>query len=318
LKPTWKDTMDLASTPDLTCEAAVIGGGAAGLAAALLLARARRDVVVIDGGQPRNAPSAHTRGFLTRDDATPQQLLDQARQEVSGYGARILDAAVDRLDADRVLHLSDGTRLRAERVILATGLTDLLPDIPGLRERWGRDVLHCPYCHGYDAGQGAFVVLGTHPNAVHHALLLKQWTSEVTLAVHELTLHDEDRAALSARGVDLIDGMVEAVVVEDDVVAGVRVDGALVPATTVFLFPVPQPQDGFTQELALERDRMGFPVTDEMGRTCVPWLFAAGNAADPRAQTLAAAGHGQQVAFAMHNAWVQDEVATALAAGQRT
>lgn len=288
-----------------TCDAAIIGGGAAGLAAALLLARAHRDVVVIDDGTPRNAPSAHARGFLSRDSASPAEILAAGGAEVARYGGRCVTARVDRLDDQRLLHLSDGSRLRATRVVLATGLRDALPDIPGVAERWGRDVLHCPYCHGYEAGRAPFVVLGTHPNAVHHSLLLRQWSPDVTLAVHDLRLSSEDRAVLGARGVRLREGRIEEVLAADDAVVAVRVDGADVPATAVFLFPEPRPRDAFVDGLGVERDELGFPRTDPTGRTSVPWLYAAGNATDPRLQVLSAAGHGQQV----HNAWVMEEAA---------
>lgn len=308
--------MDGNMTEITTCEAAVVGAGGAGLAAALLLARARRDVIVIDGGKPRNAPSAHARDFLSRDSCAPTEVLGLGRQEVTGYGARILDAEVRQLDNERTLHLVDGRRIRGARVILATGLTDVLPEVPGVAERWGRDVLHCPYCHAHDVGQNPFVVLGTHPYAVHHSILLRQWSPDVTFVVHEVKLSDQDRAAMTTRGVRIFDGRAEEVVVENDAVTGVRVRGTVVPCAAVFLFPAPRPRDQFTAELSLHRDSLGFPVVDPMGCTSVPWLYAAGNAADPRFQALAAAGHGQQVAHAMHNAWVAEEVA-ATTAGRR-
>ncbi|HEY4313929.1 MAG TPA: FAD-dependent oxidoreductase, partial [Actinomycetes bacterium] len=131
----------------------VIGGGAAGLSAALVLSRARRTVLVVDAGTPRNAPAAHLQGYLSRDGLPPGELLTLGRDEVSGYGGRVVDGTVIELDSPGAagfrLLLSDGQRVSARRVLVATGLRDELPDIPGLRERWGRDVLHCPYCHGY-------------------------------------------------------------------------------------------------------------------------------------------------------------------------
>lgn len=302
----------MSSEQIITCEAAIVGGGSAGLAAALLLARARRKVIVIDSGQPRNQPSSHARGFISRDGLAPVEILKLARHEARGYGVEFIDGIVERLDSQRTLHLSDGRKVQATRVLLTTGLRDVLPDVEGLKERWGRDVLHCPYCHAYDAGQVPFVVLGSHPNAVHHSLLLKQWTPEVTLVTDDLVLSEEDRVALDVRGVRVVEGRTEQILVEDDKISGVRVSGQTLPCSIVFLFPEPRPRDEFTAELNLERNSMGFPVTDPMGCTSVPWLYAAGNAVDPRAQALTAAGHGQQVAFAMHNSWVHEEVHAAV------
>jgi thioredoxin reductase len=139
----------------------VIGGGAAGLSAALVLARARRRVLVIDAGEPRNAPAAHMHGYLSRDDLAPRELLAIGREEVEGYGGVIVPGAVTGLAPDGraaswVVLLGDG-RISARRVVVTTGLRDELPDIPGLSHRWARDVLHCPYCHGHEAADTPLV-----------------------------------------------------------------------------------------------------------------------------------------------------------------
>lgn len=147
-------------------DVAVIGGGVTGLAAALLLTRAHRKIEVIDDGHPRNAPAEHSRGYLTRDGENPSELIRHGRTEVRGYGAELIDAAVSRIDAERTIELADGRKLQATRVLVATGIEDVLRDIPGVQKGWGREVLHCPYCHADDAGGGSFVVLGTHPGAV--------------------------------------------------------------------------------------------------------------------------------------------------------
>jgi thioredoxin reductase len=126
----------------------VVGGGPAGLSAALVLARARRRVVVVDAGAPRNAPAAHMHGFLSRDGSSPRELLAAGRAEVAGYGGSLLQDTVVGLAPGFHVRLAGGSALRARRIVVATGLRDELPDIPGVRERWGRDLLHCPYCHG--------------------------------------------------------------------------------------------------------------------------------------------------------------------------
>ena len=134
------------------CDVAVIGGGAAGLAAALQLSRSRRSVVVVDAGEPRNAPAAHMHGYLGHDGLPPGELLAIGRTEVYSYGGTILEGtatSLERADDGFRVGLADGTALHARRVMMATGLIDELPDIPGLAEQWGRGVLHCPYCHGW-------------------------------------------------------------------------------------------------------------------------------------------------------------------------
>src|ERR1700710_2415387 len=165
----------------------VIGGGAAGLSAALVLSRARRTVLVIDSGAPRNAPAAHMHGFLSRDGMPPAQLLAIGRNEVTGYGGTVLTGIVtDRAPSGTAgfrVALANGDRFCTRRLLIATGLRDELPDIPGLRERWGRDVLHCPYCHGYEVRDQPLTVLGQSADAVHYAQIVRQWSDNITLAV---------------------------------------------------------------------------------------------------------------------------------------
>ncbi|WP_433256613.1 FAD-dependent oxidoreductase [Streptosporangium sp. CA-135522] len=149
----------------------VVGGGAAGLSGALTLARARRSVLVIDAGRPRNAPAAHVHAYLTREGMPPSQLLAAGRAEVTGYGGEIVTGdvvAAERLDRGsfRVV-LGDGSAVVADRLLVATGLVDELPPLPGMAQRWGRDVLHCPYCHGCEVRDRAIGVLATGPLAVH-------------------------------------------------------------------------------------------------------------------------------------------------------
>src|SRR5438132_1229324 len=148
---TWTDSL---TAGQIRYDVVIVGGGLAGLTGALTLARARRSVLVVDSGQPRNAPAAHAHGYLTRDGAPPLELLSLGRREVRGYHGEIVAGTVTRLErlpggGFRVA-LDGGTHWEARRVLVATGLVDELPDIPGLRERWGRDVVHCPYCHGWE------------------------------------------------------------------------------------------------------------------------------------------------------------------------
>src|SRR3954465_9053055 len=154
-------------------DVAVVGGGAAGLSAALVLSRARRRVLVVDAGEPRNAPAAHLHGYLSRDGFPPSRLLACGREEVSRYGDVIVeDRVTELLPRGRGVFgvvLSGGQRVSARRVLVTTGLRDALPGIPGLRERWARDVLHCPYCHGAEVQDRRLGVLGGTAGAVRYA-----------------------------------------------------------------------------------------------------------------------------------------------------
>ncbi|GAU66527.1 putative oxidoreductase [Streptomyces sp. NBRC 110611] len=302
----------------------VIGGGAGGLNAALVLARARRRVAVVDSGSPRNAPAAHMQGFLSRDGMAPQALLEVGRAELAGYGVEIIDAQVD--GVDRVVgvpafdvRLSGGPVLSTRRVVVATGLRDELPEIPGVRERWGKDLLHCPYCHGYEVRDQPIGVLGTSPAAVQHALLLRQWSSDIVLFPHSLELTGEDRERLAARGVRIMEGTVKQLVVADDRLRGVELaDGHAVPRSTVFVVSRMVPNDALLTELGCERDDQGWVATDRTGRTSVPGVWAVGNVVDPRALVISAAGMGSAAAFAINHGLVDEDVEQAVEAYRAT
>jgi thioredoxin reductase len=294
----------------------IVGGGAAGLSAALVLGRARRRVVVVDGGAPRNAPAAHMQGFLSRDGMPPAELLAAGRAEIAGYGVEVVEDHVRSLEPGFTVRLAGGRVLAARRVLVATGVGDELPDIPGVRERWGRDLLHCPYCHGWEVRDQPLGVLGTHPAAVLHALLVRQWSGDVVLFAHDLDLSTDDRARLDARGIRVEHGQVVRLVVEADRLTGVELaDGRVVARTAVFVRPgnVPHP-DGLLAGLGCALDADGFPIVDRTGATSAPGVWAAGNVVDPRAQVITSAGMGSAAAIAINADLVQDDVERALRA----
>ena len=188
----------------------MVGGGAAGLSAALVLGRARRRVAVIDAGDPRNAPAAHMHGFLSRDGMPPADLLAAGRAEAAGYGVEFVAGHVVSIEPGFAVTLEDGETLEARRLLIATGATDELPPIPGLRERWGRDFLHCPYCHGWEVRDQPLGVLGTGPGSVEHAQLIRQWTDDLIFFTHTHAITDAEREQLEARGIRVVDGEVRA------------------------------------------------------------------------------------------------------------
>ncbi|MGX1881526.1 NAD(P)/FAD-dependent oxidoreductase [Streptomyces sp. NPDC055287] len=291
----------------------VVGAGAGGLNAALVLARARRRVAVVDAGDPRNAPAAHMQGFLSRDGMPPADLLAAGRAEVAAYGVDLIEGRVDHIDPGFHVRLADGTVLRARRVVMATGLRDELPPVPGVRERWGNDVLHCPYCHGYEVRDQPLGVLGTHPGAVPHALLLRQWSADLVFFPHTLDLSGDDRERLAARGVRVAEGEIKRLVVDDDRLRGVELaDGRVVSRGAVFALPRMVPRDALLTGLGCERDENGWVTTDRSGRTSVPGVWAVGNVADPRAQVVTAAGMGSAAAAALHHHLVQEDIERAV------
>jgi len=297
-------------------DVAVVGGGAAGLSAALVLARARRAVVVIDAGRPRNAPAAHMQGFLSRDGLPPAELVAAGRTEVAGYGGRLVSGAVTAArphDGGFELSLADGSTLSARRVLVTTGLRDELPDVPGVSERWGRDLLHCPYCHGHEVRDQRLGVLGGTPGAVQHALLVRQWSGDVVYFAHTDTPTPAEREALVARAIGVVEGAVGRLVVEDDRLHGVELEGGrVVRRDAVFVRPVFTPNDELLAGLGCVTHDNGWVVADPTGRTSVPGVWVAGNAVNPRAQVITAAGEGSSAAIALNNDLVEEDVRDAV------
>jgi thioredoxin reductase len=292
----------------------VVGAGAAGLSGALVLGRARRRVAVVDSGAPRNAPAAHMQGFLSRDGMPPADLLAAGRAEVSGYGVELIEDQVAGIEAGFLVPLAGGRVLHARRVLVATGCRDELPEIPGVRERWGRDLLHCPYCHGWEVRDQPIGVLGTTPGSVQHALLVRQWSDDVIFFAHTLDLGSDELVRLEARGVQVVHGVVARLVVESDRLTGVEViDGRVIPRAAVFVRPVNVPHaDGLLAGLGCNVDEAGFAIVDGTGRTSTAGVWAAGNVVDPRFQVIASAGAGSAAAIAINADLVLDDVQRAV------
>lgn len=296
----------------------VIGGGAAGLSAALVLSRARRGVLVVDGGAPRNAPAAHMHGFLSRDGFPPAELLAAGRDEVTGCGGKIVTGTVTEVLPNEgsgfwVL-LSDGQRISTRRLLVATGLRDELPEVPGLTDRWARDVLHCPYCHGYEVRDQRLAVIGSaSPEAVKYAQIVRQWADDVVFFVPPETLSADDRDQLVARAIGIVEGAVSRIVVEDDRLCGVEVDGERVIARdAVFVPPRFVPNNHLVVALGCQLDDAGWVVADRTGRTSVAGVWVAGNVANPRAQVITAAGEGSAAAIAINADLVDEDVRNAV------
>jgi thioredoxin reductase len=297
-----------------TYDVAIIGGGAAGLSAALVLGRARRRVVVLDFGSPRNAPAAHMQGFLSRDGMPPSELLEVGRSEIARYGVDVLAGEVESVTPGFDVRLASGEAVSARRLLVATGVRDDVPDVPGVRERWGRDLLHCPYCHGWEVRDQPLGLLAGTPGSVQHALLLRQWSDDVVFFQHTYELGPDERRQLEAREVAVEEREVVRLVIEEDRLTGVElVGGAVVPRAAVFVRPVIRPHDdGLLKSLGCEFHDTGFVRVDSTGRTTNSGVWAAGNVADPRAQVITAAGAGSAAAIAINADLVDEDVALAL------
>ncbi|WP_156725158.1 NAD(P)/FAD-dependent oxidoreductase [Streptomyces apocyni] len=294
-------------------EVVVVGGGTAGLSAALVLGRARRSVLVVDAGEPRNAPAAHMYGVLSRDGMPPGAFLAEGRREVRAYGGEVVQGRVTAVRPDGEtgsqgefeVTLDDGRSVHARRIVVATGLVDELPGLPGFAERWGRDVLHCPYCHGWEVRDEALGVLASPVMGAHQALMVSQWSKDVTLFLHTVReLPDQEWRRLAAAGVSVVEGEVGGLVVEDDQLTGVRMaDGRVFPRTAMFAAPRLVPRDTLLTALGAETQDtpLGpYPAVDPTGLTSVPGVWAVGNAAGPMEQVVNAASAGYRAGAAIN------------------
>jgi thioredoxin reductase (NADPH) len=308
----------------------IIGGGPAGLSAATALARSRRTVLVLDAGTPRNAAAGHLHNFLSRDNTSTQELVALGRMEVESFGGTVEPAEVSgvrRVGDAFAVTTADGRVAQARRVLVTTGLQDRLPDIAGVAERWGRDVLHCPYCHGYEVRDQAVGILAVGPLAGHAAGLWRQLTDRVTVFRHDDEELDPQTAErLEALGVPVVEGRVAGLVVEDDRLTGIRLEsGEVVPVDAAVVSPLAGARAGFLADLGLgtvDIEMMGRVVAtrldaDPSGRTAVPGVWAAGSVVEPMAQLMASAASGLMAGAQINAELVETDLQARIQAAQR-
>jgi thioredoxin reductase len=307
----------------------IVGGGSAGLSAALQLGRSRRRVLVLDSGEPRNRFAQHMHGVLSRDGWSPLELLAAGRAEVARYGVVVRSADVasaTRGDDGFEFVLDDGERHVGRRVLVATGVRDELPEIPGLADHWGDGAAVCPYCDGWEARDRRIAVLASGPMSVHQAQLLRQLSPEVTYFVDGSELPAEARAGLTARGIAVEPRPVVGVAADEQGgLRGIRLaDGSEVAVDAIFLHPRPVPNDAVLRALgaAVATEHAAHPgaakaewiEVDANGRTSVPGLWAAGNVVSARTSVPMASGAGNAVGAVINGDLVEEEVRLALAA----
>lgn len=304
----------------------IIGAGVAGLSAALMLGRARRRVLVIDAGQPRNRFATHMHAVLGHEGIDPAELLRIGRADASAFGVDFADASVTRVEdlsedqgsGNLTVNTDDGTSYSTRSLILATGITDRLPDIPGLAEHWGTSVLHCPYCHGWEVRDRRLGVLATSPMALHQVQLLRQWSDDVVFfAGLAGPLDRATRARLRARDIRIVDQLVVEVLGDGVDVTGVRLaDDTVIDVGAIFTGGFPEPHDRMLEPLHLDRTDgpMGNAIAvDPMGRTSDPRVWAAGNVINPAANVPVAMGAGSMAGAAVNAALVTQEFDAAAA-----
>lgn len=309
-----------------TTDVIIIGGGAAGLSAALMLGRAGRSTIVVDAGQPRNRFAEHMHGFLSRDGMAPAEFLALGRAEVESYGGVIRGGTVVVATANeqgtRVeVVLDDGTRLVGRRLLLATGLRDELPPIEGIAERWGKDVLHCPYCHGHEVRNQPLGVIAVGDVSLHQIQLIRQWTSDLVYFLNGQPAPDAPvLERLQARGIRVVEGVVQRLIIDEatDRLTGVALeDGSIIARTALFTASKLVAEDPLLRDLGVEIERnevFSKVVTDKLGQTSVPGVFAAGNVSDPMSQVIHAAGAGALAGGGINWSLVEEDFVMAVEA----
>ena len=292
----------------MTFDVIVVGGSYAGLAAALQLGRARRRVLVIDDGQRRNRFAESSHGFLTQDGASPSEIAARGRAEVMAYPTiewkRSTVETAEKTDTGFIVGTGDGERHQAMRLILATGVVDDLPQVPGLAERWGRGVFHCPYCHGYELGGGRIGVLASAPASMHHALLLPEWGKTIFFLNGVFAPSEEEREQLKRRDVVVQTGLIEKIDGDADVVMR---DGRVFSLAGLFTATITRLSGTLAEQLGCELDQGAvgtFIKTDSFKETSVPGVFACGDVGRPAGSLPLAVGDGTLAGVGAHRSLV--------------
>ncbi len=298
----------------------VVGGGFAGLSAAMQLARARRRVLMVDAGLPRNRFAAESHGFLGLDGVAPAEITAKGRSQLSAYPTfehrQEVARSARREDEDFVIELWSGAEVRSTRLVLATGVKDELP-LPGMQERWGTSVVHCPYCHGYELGDRPLGVIAAHPMSAHQALMLPDWGPTTFFTQGTFEPDAEIAAGLRSRGVTVEATPVVELMGPGRSLEAVRLaDGRVSPMHGLFVAPRTSMASPLAEQLgcAFEEGPTGpYIATDAMKATSVPGVFAAGDASAPMHNATMASAAGVMAGVAAHKSLVDEIVQRAAA-----
>lgn len=281
-------------------DVAIVGAGPGGLSAALLLGRARRSVALIDAGPRRNAAAEHVYGFVTRDGVTPDEFRASAREQLRRYETVTThDARVERIarDGAHFVLTAGALVVRARKVLLASGLIDTPPALPGVERYWGRGVILCPFCHGFEVRDRPFGVLLKDAQHLRWAPMLRCWTGSVTAFTNgAFALSEEDRSFAASAGLAIDERPIAGLAGEGGALEALRFgDGSSVACAALFVRAT-QTQLPFVSALGLELDEQGFVRADPMGKTAVEGVFVAGDLATPMQSAMMAAASGARAA----------------------
>lgn len=292
-------------------DVAIIGGSYAGLSAAVPLARARRNIIVIDAGQRRNRFAENSHGFLAQDGIQALEIIKKAREQLQRYKTVNWQQGtvhrVEKNNQDFYLCLDTQQSIYAKKIIIASGVTDRLPDISGLNERWGKSVFHCPYCHGYELNQGNIALLASSAHVTHLAMMLPDWGKTTLLLNGQPDLLNlKAKQQLQERGVTIDDRSIKQMDSHADVIftdqSITHFDGLFIQTKT-FL------EQGWIKDLGckIEEDETGeFIYTNDLKATSVDGVFACGDAARPGGSVSLAVGDGALAGVSAHNALIFD------------
>jgi thioredoxin reductase len=284
----------------------IVGGGPAGLSAALILGRCRRRVLLCDAGSPRNARAKALHGFFTRDGTPPLELVRLGREELTPYGIETRSGTVTAVDRDASrfeIVIDERERVPTQAVLLATGICDQLPSIPGIQECYGISVHHCPYCDGWEHRDKPVAVIGRGAGACGLSLSLKTWTSHVTLCTNGWATKRKQREQLAAHDVSIRTAAVQGLEHHDGHVARVHLSaGDPVECNGVFISCPQTQQSDFAKRLGCEFNRHGTVKTDHLGETCVPGVYVVGDASRDMQFAVVAAAEGAKAGVAINKA----------------
>ena len=294
----------------------IVGGGSAGLSAALVLGRSKKRVLVFDVGKPRNAVSPAAHSFFSRDGIAPAELLHIGREQLRPYdsveiiNAKVVNAA--KKDNTFQITLDNGTQYISQKLLLATGVKDILPKIEGFKELWGKSVFHCPYCHGWEVRNQPLAIYGNGESAFEFALLLTGWSHDLILCTDgEANLSQEQRQQLKQLKIELHEKKITRLESKGDILTGIVFnDGTVIPRRGIFIRTEISQTSDLSTQLGCKLPLFGSVEVNETKQASVPGVYVAGDAArSPLSQIVIAAADGATAAFFINHALTIEKLA---------
>lgn len=294
----------------------IVGGGSAGLSAALILGRSLRNVLVCDNGEPRNLPSHSMHSFLSRDGTDPSDLLRIARDQLKPYDTvKIRNIEVKQINRNDKgffdIEFADSTRVTSRKILLSTGIVDELPNIQGFSELWGKAVLHCPYCHGWEVRDKPLAIYGKDQDGLSLALLVYNWSNNLVLCSNgPANLEGKDRKILDSKHIEIYEQNIDRLEYSsvDKLERIVFVDGSSLKREALFIRPTQRQRSSLSAQLGCTMTESGKIKIDETGKTTVSGVYAAGDAVRTRQQVIMAASDGVNAAITINQDMVDEDI----------